>query len=54
MAKRRKTYKTIAGHKYEVTYYDPKLDGKMEFVPKKGKPRPIKLKKGAPLYRKIK
>lgn len=51
---RKKVVKKIHGIKYEITFYDPKLDGPMELVPKKGKKaKRIKLKKGAPLYRKI-
>ena len=51
---RKKVVKKIHGVKYEITFYDPKLDGPMELVPKKGKKaKRIRLKKGAPLYRKI-
>lgn len=54
-SKRKVDYKTIGGVKYEITYYDPKLDGKMERVPGKGKKaKPIQLKKGAPLYHALK
>lgn len=45
MAKRKRTIQEVDGKKYEILYYDQKLDGKMELVHKKKKKKSKKHKK---------
>lgn len=45
MAKRKRTIQEVDGVKYEILYYDQKLDGKMKLVHKKKKSKKHRKKK---------